>query len=382
MNNNQLDSRPVIVSVAATGTAAILLFAVMPVIVGALAGQFGLSDTQAGFVATAYFLSYALVALTSPLWVRRLNWRFTARGAFSVLFVGIAVTSFAGTYEQALIGMVISGLGAGVLFPISLTLAADTANPDRTYGIKLTAEQLVPAALLLLIPLLSLGAGVTAIMFPLLITVGLCLLASLGLPAAGRFAQEAVSGSHQRAGLGYLGLVALAINFAGFGGLWVFFARIAVAEGFSADFTNLWLAVGLITSGVGPLLAALLADRFGRIVPISLGTVAAVLSISVLGLGVNTFRYALVLFCLPLAYYFAVSYVMSVIASADTNGRIAGLMSFALAVGAASGPAIYGTLNDSGAPVLLVMSLLIAVGAVLVIIVARGTTGTATEVVR
>ncbi|MDB4299619.1 hypothetical protein N9928_01035, partial [bacterium] len=85
-----MDTRRIILSVVALGTAAVLLFAVMPLIIGGMATRFALTDTQSGLVATAYFASYALLALTSPTWVRRLNWRYTAFGAYVGLVVGIA----------------------------------------------------------------------------------------------------------------------------------------------------------------------------------------------------------------------------------------------------------------------------------------------------
>jgi predicted MFS family arabinose efflux permease len=374
MINNKQDSRPIIVSVAALGTAAILLFAVMPLIVGGMASRFALTDTQSGLVATAYFVIYALLALTSPTWVRRLNWRHAAFGAYTLLLLGIALAGFSASYEQAIFGMAVAGIGAGVLFPISLTLASDTHNTDRTYALKLTAEQLVPASLLLLIPLLGLGAGLSPILVLAAVTVVVCLLASLAMPASGPRASAAGTAVSGRAVWGYLGLLALAVNFAGFGGLWVFFERIATEQGFTAEFTNLWLAVGLITSGLGPLAAAVLADRFGRVLPIVFGTLLALVSIGVLASGVDQLRYALVLFTLPLAYYFAVSYVMAVIAAADTTGKIAGLMAFSLAVGAASGPALFGMMKDAGGPVLMVMGACILLGGILIVVVANAAT--------
>ena len=49
---------------------------------------------------------------------------------------------------------------------------------------------------------------------------------------------------------------------------------------------------------------------------------------------ISTFPYATVLALLPLSYYFSISYMFGVVADADHNGKIAGLISFALAVGA------------------------------------------------
>jgi hypothetical protein len=41
----------------------------MPVLVGGMADRYGLDDLQSGLISTVYFSTYAIVALTSPLWV-------------------------------------------------------------------------------------------------------------------------------------------------------------------------------------------------------------------------------------------------------------------------------------------------------------------------
>jgi len=183
------------------------------------------------------------------------------------------------------------------------------------------------------------------------------------LPAEGNIAKHSGSDKGGKLSLGIASLVALSIGFAGFAGLWAFLERIAVDNAFEPAFTNTWLAVGLITSGLGPIAAALLADRLGRTVPMGVATLIALATLFVLSTSSSTGAYALVLTILPLSYYFAITYMFGVVADADGNGKIAGLMSFALAVGAGGGPAIFGLVRASDGPVILSMSLLMLVGA-------------------
>jgi predicted MFS family arabinose efflux permease len=350
MDNNKLDRPGVIAAVAGSGTAAILVFATMPVLVGGMADRYDLDDLQSGLIATVYFSTYAIVALTSPLWVRRWNWRRMSLLGFAIMTASLALAWSATSFNVARLAVAASGLGAGLLYPISLTLASDMEHTERVFSIKLTVEQLVPAGLLIAV------------------TVLVCLLASVAMPAKGHGPETISTAAGGSVIPGFLALLALAINFAGFAGLWVFLERIAVDSGFSAEFTGLWLAVGLITSGIGPLLAAFLEDRFG---PVFLGTVAALASMSLLAGRVTEAAYASVLILLPLTYYFAIAYFMTIVACADSNGKISGLMSFALAVGSASGPALFGALKGGGGPVLLAMAACITTGALLIIYVAR-----------
>ena len=98
---------------------------------------------------------------------------------------------------------------------------------------------------------------------------------SLQLPAEGNVAKHAGGEKGGRLSLGIASLVALSIGFAGFAGLWAFLERIAVDNAFEPGFINTWLAVGLITSGLGPIAAAVLEDRLGRIVPMGLAIIIA-----------------------------------------------------------------------------------------------------------
>lgn len=360
---HNLDRTPVIIAAAATGTAAVLVFALLPVLSGVMADQFQLDDVQTGLVATSYFSIYALIALSSSTWIRRFDWVKTARTGYAIMLVGLLVSLLAPSFVIASSGLAVVGAGAGLLFPISLTLVSDMTHTDRVYAIKIAAEQLVPAALLLLLSSsLFAVAGLSTTLIALIAVVSVCFFMSLQLPAEGNVAKHAGSEKGGRLILGIASLVALSIGFAGFAGLWAFLERIAVDNAFEPGFTNTWLAVGLITSGLGPIAAAVLEDRLGRIVPMVLAIIIAMGTLVLLATSNSTGTYALVLTVLPLSYYFAITYMFGVVADADSNGKIAGLMSFALAVGAGGGPAIFGMVRADQGPVILVMSLLMLVG--------------------
>jgi predicted MFS family arabinose efflux permease len=365
-HSSDLDRPAVVMAVAATGTAAVLVFALLPIIVGALAEQYQLNDLQAGSVASYYFSIYAVIALTSALWVRRLSWVWAVRVGYLAMLLGLLVMWQAADFATVKIALCIIGVGAGLLFPISLTLASDMVHTDRTYSIKLCVEQLVPAAALILLSTVLLEySSFSFIVLVLIGTLVLCFLASQAMPAKGSSPAQDGGGGNTSAVLGYLSLLALACGFASFAGLWAFFELIADENDFAPGFTTTCLAVGLVTSGVGPMIAAVVGDRFGRILPVLGANGVAVLTLWFLLGDVTTTAYALVLLLLPLFYYFGLSYIFAVVAEADHNRKVAGLMSFALAVGAASGPLIFGWLRSTDGQALPVMGLLMVGGAVL-----------------
>ena len=183
---HNLDRTPVIIAAAATGTAAVLVFALLPVLSGVMADQFQLDDVQTGLVATSYFSIYALMALSSSTWIRRFDWVKTARTGYAIMLVGLLLTLSAPTFVIASSGLAIVGAGAGLLFPISLTLVSDMTHTDRVYAIKIAAEQLVPAGLLFLLSSsLFAVAGLSTTLIALIAVVSVCFFMSVQLPAEG-----------------------------------------------------------------------------------------------------------------------------------------------------------------------------------------------------
>ena len=366
-----LDRPVVLIAATATGTAGVLVFALLPIFVGQITEQFQLDDAQSGFTASAYFLVYALISLTAPVWVRRVNWRHTTLVACVTMILGLTTLLGAPDFQYAIVAMVITGAGAALLLPISLTLVSDMRHVERAYAITLSFEQLVPALLLLALSASLLGNyELSTTLYASLVTVVLCLFLSFGLPVGGNPKQGKDGDSGQARTLAIVSLIALAVSFAGFAGLWAFFERIAIDGGLGETFAARWIAVGLFMAALGPLIAAYVEDRYGRILPIFGATAITVLSLVFILGTVDAWAYALVLTVLPLAYYFSLSYLFSIIADADPSGSVSCLMSFALACGALAGPSLFGVLRGAGIELWL-MGLALACGAAMAIWVQR-----------
>lgn len=360
-------------AVAAIGTVAVLVFALLPVISGVLASRFALDDMQTGFAATAYFAAYAVITSTSGLWIRRFNWRKVLKLGFAAMIIGLVFCVFAESFTAAQISLALVGVGAGLLFPVSFTIASEMRNTDRVFAIKLTAEQLVPAAMLFLLTSSFLLVDVYANLF-LIILLGV-IVGSFSIPLVPdnmrRQEDEARSHGSQRGNFrwGLFALVGLLINFAGFAGVWAFLERIASSSSLDPSFTERWIAIGLVTSGVGPLCVAFVGERLDRRVAIAAASTVTVFCLLLLNGETTEFKYAAALFVLPLAFYFSISYMLAIVAEVDYNGKVSSLMSFVLAVGAISGPPLFGYLKSIDGPALSAMSVLLLVGAGLMIAV-------------
>ena len=361
------------IGVAAIGTVAVLVFALLPVISGVLASRFMLDDMQTGVAATAYFAAYAVITSTTGFWVRRFNWRKLLKLGFLAMIIGLSSCVLAESFAVAQISLALVGVGAGLLFPISFTIASEMKNTDRVFAVKLTAEQLVPAAMLFLLTSSFLLVDAYADLF-LIILLGVIVgsLSILLVPDNMRQPESRVRSNDGKRGnllLAIFALTGLLINFSGFAGIWAFLERIASSSRLDPEFTERWIAIGLVMSGVGPLCVAFIGERLDRRVAIAAASTMTVFCLLLLSGETTEFKYAAALFLLPLAFYFSISYMLAIVADVDYNGKVSSLMSFVLAVGAISGPPLFGYLRSINGPALEMMGVLLLVGAALMIAV-------------
>ena len=361
------------IGVASIGSVAVLVFALLPVISGVLASRFMLDDMQTGVAATAYFAAYAVITSTAGFWVRRFNWRKLLKLGFLAMIIGLSSCVLAESFAVAQISLALVGVGAGLLFPISFTIASEMKNTDRVFAVKLTAEQLVPAAMLFLLTSSFLLVDAYADLF-LIILLGVIVgsLSILLVPDNMRQPESRVRSNDGKRGnllLAIFALTGLLINFSGFAGIWAFLERIASSSRLDPEFTERWIAIGLVMSGVGPLCVAFIGERLDRRVAIAAASTMTVFCLLLLSGETTEFKYAAALFLLPLAFYFSISYMLAIVADVDYNGKVSSLMSFVLAVGAISGPPLFGYLRSINGPALEMMGVLFLVGAALMIAV-------------
>ncbi|MBT5602218.1 MAG: MFS transporter [Gammaproteobacteria bacterium] len=343
-NTIDINSTQALTAACGNGVSGVMIFALLPMLLGVSADHLDLTELQAGMLASAYFSSYALVTAVSIFWLRRYNWRSMTFVSIAIMAVSLAAIVLIESYQTTLLSLLFCGIGAAVLHTLGYAIISDRREKDRDFAIKLVPEQVVPAALLILLSLY----------FPEYLnfnTLFLCLLGILGchmflargVPSGIRSIQQQAKPALSN-GIS-LGLIAMFISFTGFAGLWAFLERIARNGGMDIVLTGQLISIGLISSAVGPAIAAFIADKYGRSLPLIISTLMAILPL-ILFINVTPGRYAMVMAVLPTAWFFANVYFCSVISEHDQSGRMIGLIPFSLACGALVGPGLFGWVID------------------------------------
>ncbi|MEH6471305.1 MAG: MFS transporter [Halopseudomonas sp.] len=330
--------------ISAAGSAVFLL---LPLLLGGAAEALVLDDERTGLIASSYFLGFLLVCLSAPLWIRRLNWRRVGWGGFGLLSGGLLAGAYSDNYNLLLTAMALSGIGAGTVFGLAICVISDTREPDRNFGFKLVAEQVIGAALLFLLPVFVTPVwGFKGLMVSLAVVLGLLALAIPWLPE--RSARDSNQAGTSTGSAGnfpvWIALTALMVYFAGLSGLWAFVERLAADHLISAEAIGQALSIGVIGGGFGALAAGLLADRFGRVWPLLGSTLVlgGVLAIYAGPLTAFSFTLGTVLF--SGVWNFGLAYQMGMVVSLDRKGNLSVLISSFLSLGAIIGPALAGML--------------------------------------
>lgn len=372
---NGFNTRGALAAACAAGTLGVMIFAILPFFLGLLGDSLQLNDQQLGFLASAYVGGYTLICVLSFLWITRLHWQHVFAGGIVLMVTGLLVSHVQGDYNGVMAGLIISGLGAGFMHSLSAAMVSEMIDADRKFGIKMIPEQGVSALLLFLMPVLIIARwGLPGLLGTLAVVFLMAFFFLSRVPPQGlKQQQEQRITATVKPIYVFVALFGLLAYFGGIAGVWAFMERFASEGGLDRDKASQLLALGVVTSAIGPVIPAIVGNRFGRSTPLILSTLVLIGCLFLFAGSMSLMRFGVILFFLPMAWYAGMAYQMGVIADADDSGRFSVLMTAALGIGATIGPGLLGVIKTSQnlQAALFAAAVIATVGAVASIWVAR-----------
>lgn len=337
-----INSNISLLSIVILGTLSAASLFVSPVLIGAMVDILKYSEQQAGYVISAELTGMFLAAFPALYWVYHINWRKALVIAISLMMVGNLISVFVIDFEYLLSLRFLTGLAAGSGMTLCFVIISLTRDPDRTFGFWLFGQLLLGTAGLYVLPELlpEFGYGIVYLLIAIML-VGLIFLIRY-LPTRGSTKQNEGSTNKLplKAGLGFLGLLAIVVFFAGQYSIWVYLDRIGISVNLSSANVGEILAGATIVGMLGALSAALLSTRYGRLLPLCVATILSVLSMFMLLEGFDKQEYILAVCLFSFAFNFIQPYLLASIANIDFTGRLIILTSFANGAGVSIGPAL------------------------------------------
>ena len=348
-------------------TSGALIYLIAPVLVGTAMDSLAFNSEQAGLLLAAYFLGYTLLTTSAVFWLHRVNMR-SAVWLSSLVFITALLMGASQSAAAFIYGwLFFAGVGAGMLYGISITIIGQSDAPDKHFGIALAAQLVLGSGLLFAGPaIIGPQFGFAGILIACAIFVALLSMATKWTPTSVS-AHNQQGGDRTSRGYGatiFVSLIALLCWFTGYSGVYAFVERIGVAGGLTGQQIGLILSLTIITGVAGAMGAAWLGDRWGAIKPHWLGMTGTVLTVGLLSNEPGLLQYSLAIIALTLSLNFWLAYMLGSVTRVDISGRYAVLTTAALGGGAMVGPAISGFVlqQTNMLQVLLVSLILIFAG--------------------
>lgn len=328
----------------------VLMFKVLPLIVGAAAESFHFGPSELGLIASSDLAGITLASLLAPFWARRIDWRIGGFVALAIVVVGNLVSAGIGALPLLLAVRVLTGVGEGMASSLALVILSDTRNPDRAFGLAVGAPIFVGLIAFQLMPPLVERFGYDGVVLSLAALAGAFALLTPLLPARGRPVQSSNERPGPRAAAGLrpvaVGLAAAAVYHVGLGAVWAFIERMGVAAGLASETIGASLGVAVVFGLAGSMIATAVGARFGRSWPLVLAISGQCAALLLLHGSMSATQFTLAACAFQLLWLLSVPYQLAVIASFDTSGRYFVLALAFQAAGVTLGPVVAGLLID------------------------------------
>lgn len=327
----------------------VLMFKVLPLMVGAAAESFRFGSQALGLIASADLAGITLASALAPFWARRIDWRLGAVIALSLVIAGNVASAFIDELNLLLATRALTGIGEGMASSLALVILSDTRNPDRGFALAIAAPIFVGLLAFQLLPPLVTRFGYPGVVLTLAaMATGFLLLTPL-LPRRGRPAVADIANGPTRAGAApwvIAGLAGTLLYHIGLGAVWAFVERMGRAAGLSAADVGDALGVAVVFGLAGSLIATAVGARYGRLWPLALAVLGQCGALLLLGGAMSGTDLTTATALFQMLWLMSVPYQIAVIASADATGRFFVLALACQAAGVTIGPTLAGHLIE------------------------------------
>lgn len=350
------DSLIASVMLAFLATAGLFYVNIMAAIVTGLIDALGVSEREAGFVASANVYGAAVGALVAVALVRVVPWRPFAITAL-LLLIGIDLASSLVRELNLLIAIrAVHGLVGGGLVGVSYGIFSRTKSPDRVFGMLLAVQFGLGGLGTMFLPGLAPIYGTRALFYALAAFSAVALLMTPFL--ADYPLEESEKAKAREARMQW---IPLALSLAA---VFLFqFANMALAayiielgrrHGLSTEFASAAVGASTWVSIIGAVLVVALGVRIGRWRPLLIGVVLAIVGTAAFHWSADPIVYIAANCVTGSAWSFIIAYLLGMAAEFDRGGRSAAAAGFISKMGLATGPFIAGVLLERGGYGLLI----------------------------
>jgi len=335
------------------GTVSFLPLLVLPAMVGVLVDEAALSESFAGWVASANFFGVSLVAGLMAFQMHRVDVRRLATVSLAIALVADVISAYLAAPTAAfLLIRFITGSANGAAQIAALSAVARLDDAERGFGLVTTLQFSAAALGCYILPVYSAELGTTG-MFLLFAACDLLALA-LARHLPGR-AIDAWTGTERRsersilfAAVTLLALLGCGMFEAANTAQYTYLGRLGVALAFSDHEIGTALMVASLAGIPGAFTIIVVGKRLGTIGPLAFGIGFAILGLVILITSGEFAWYLMAGICLGFSWAFCLPFIQALMASLDPNGSAIAAGTSAATIGVAVGPGLAASVVEVG----------------------------------
>jgi len=343
------DSAASIGACVALAIAGFATFMGMPLFVGAVIEQFGFTEGQGGYLASAEYLGMFVASAVVSLLILRINRRTLALGGIALAIGANAASILLTTLPQLLAVRFVSGLGCGTAYAVAVAVLAGTRQRVRNFSLLIFGQVLTNALVVLLFPYLIAAWHVPAIFVAycaMLVAAGL----SIRMLPPYHPAPAAAAPAHAalRRAVPWACLFGVFCFYLMIGAYWAYIERIGVSVGYDAIYVGRAISAGILLSLLACWAAYRLGRRWGQSRPLLLALAIVALAHLVGGAMPGPVAFLVGLALVNCFWNFTDIFQLGTMAHIDPTGVYASRIQGAQMLAMTISPAIAGFLLDKG----------------------------------
>lgn len=344
-----LNSAATLYSIFLIGVIAPEVFIVQPGFVQGLVEYLGFDDQGAGKVVSAEMWGLAATTILMTFIAHRVNWRTVVFGSLVVMFLANVACTLTTDVSTFVALRFIAGLGAGSLVSISFAAVGLTSNPDRNFGLLIMWVLTYGAIVLWAMPAAFDAFGFNGALWFFAIFPMVAMPFVKHLPVSGesnaQVEEDAVDLSPLLKGMA---LFAMLAYFMAQGVVWAYLFLIGMSGGLEEQAVANGLMLSQFAGIAGALLAAVIANRYGRSLPLTFGVIGGAVCLYYLVGSFSFLAFAVAVGVYNFFWNLTHPYLLGAMASFDRHGRVVVYAVAMQMVGLAIGPYLAATVIAEG----------------------------------
>lgn len=325
------------------------VFIVQPGFVQGLVEIYSFSEQQAGYIASAEIWGLALTTVLLALGGHRVSWHLILKGSIIVFALGNFASLLTQDFTLFSSMRFLAGMGSGGLVSLTFTIIGLTQRADHNFGYLIMGVLTYGALGLWIMPwaLETIGMNGVIVFFALFGLSGWPFVSHT--PDSGKEQLQVEDDAIDLSGLfRWFAIVAMFTYFFAQGVIWAYLFLIGLNGGVSEQGVANGLMLSQFLGIAGAFVPAVLGNRFGRIVPLSIGIIGGSIVLYALYGEFSALIYAVTVCIYNFFWNMTHPFLLAAMASFDQHGRVVVYAVAAQMLGLAVGPAFAASLLEDG----------------------------------